>query len=335
MKGRKWIIPASIFSFIFLLALFFVPTAFAGETRSGQTIEIKQGEVVPDDLYVFADTVLVNGTIEGDLVCFSTKVVIGPTGVVEGDLIGAGQSLDIQGVVKDDARVAGDVNILGDTGQICDDLLSAGYSLETKSSSQIGGSLTSAGYQALIAGTVEEDLAFVGNSLDVQGKVGGDAYVEVGGAESNIQFRPFTFIPNMPSIPTVPAGLTIGDNASIVGSLTYKAPNEANIPPGAVTGPIEYTQVVVPTKAPKGETEAREEPVSTLQRLITATINWGKTLLRHLMSLLIVGLLVAWLYPRLLSGSGECLKIRPWACLGVGILTGLIFWLIMPPLLSY
>ena len=48
------------------------------------------------------------------------------------------------------------------------------------------------------------------------------------------------------------------------------------------------------------------------------------------MSLLIVGLLVAWLYPRLLSGSGETLKIRPWASLGVGILTGIVFWLFMP-----
>ncbi len=329
MKARKWIISASILSLIFLLAMFFVPTAFAGETRSGSTIEIKNGEVVPDDLYVFADTVLVNGTIKGDLLSFSANVIIGPTGVVEGDLIGAGQSLDIQGVVKDDARVAGAVITLGDTAQIGDDLMSAGYSLETKSGSQIGGSLTFTGYQALLAGTLEGDLVFGGNSLNLLGKVGGDAKVEVGGAESKMPFNPFAFIPNMPSIPSVPAGLTIGDNASIGGSLTYEAPKEADIPTGAVTGQTEYTQVIVPTRTPKSETEAREEPVSTSQRLITATSTWGKTLLRNLMSLLIVGLLVAWLYPRLLSGSGEKLKIRPWASLGVGILTGLTFWLIM------
>jgi len=330
MKARKWIIPVCILTLIFILAMFFVPTAIAGETRSGQTIEIKQGEVVPDDLYVFADTVLVNGTIKGDLISFSTKVVIGPTGVIEEDLIAAGQALDIQGVVRDDARVAGAAIVLGDAAQIGDDLMSAGYSLETKPGSQIGGSLTFGGYQALLAGTVEGDLVFGGNSLDLQGKVGGDAKAEVGGTEAKLPFNPFAFIPNMPSIPTVPAGLTIGDNASIGGSLTYEAPKEASIPPGAVSGQTEYTQVVVPTKAPKGETEAREEPVSTSQRLITATANWVKTFMRHLMSLLIVGLLVAWLYPRLLSGSGETLKIRPWASLGVGILTGVAFWLLMP-----
>ncbi len=334
MRARKWIIPAGVLTIVFILAMFFVPTAIAGETRSGGTVEIKQGEIVPDDLYVFAETVLVNGTIKGDLLGFSAKVVIGPTGVVEGDLIAAGQVLDIQGIVKDDARVAGAVIILDDTAQIGDDMMSAAYSLETKSGSQIGGSLNFAGYQALLASTVEEDLVFAGNSLDLQGSVGGDAYVEVGGTESNMPFNPFNFIPNMPAVPAVPAGLTVGDNASIGGSLVYTSPKEANIPTGAVAGETDFTQVVEPTKAPSGAPEAkpevREVPVSIVQRQITAFAHWGKTFLRNLMSLLIVGLLVAWLYPRLLSGSGETLKIRPWASLGVGILTGIAFWLVMP-----
>ena len=330
MKARKWIIPASILSLIFLLSMFFVPTAIAAETRSGGTVEIKQGEVVPDDLYVFADTLLVNGTIKGDLLSFCTKVVIGPTGVVEGDLISAGQSLDIQGAVKDDARVAGAAIVLGEAAQIGDDLMAAGFSLETKPGSQVGGTLTFAGYQALLAGAVKEDVVFAGNSLDLQGTVGGDVKAEVGGAQSNMPFNPFAFVPNMPSIPTVPAGLTVGPSASIGGSLTYKAPQQASIPAGAVAGQTEYTQVVVPTKAPGGVKETREQPVSVSRLLIRATILWGRNLLRNLMSLLIVGLLVAWLYPRLLRGSGETLKIRPWASLGVGLLTGIAFWVVMP-----
>ena len=341
MLARKWIIPAGILTIVFIMAMFFVPAAIAGETRSGGTVEIKPGEIVPDDLYVFAETLLVNGTIQGDLLSFSTKTVIGPTGVVEGDLIGAGQVLDIQGIVKDDARVAGAAIILGDAAQIGDDMMSAAYSLETKSGSQIGGSLNFAGYQALLAGTVEEDLVFAGNSLDLQGSVGGGAYVEVGGTESNMPFSPFTFIPNMPAVPMVPAGLTVGSNASIGGSLVYTAPKEANIPDGAVAGETEFTQVVEPTKAPsgappalpEGKPEVREEAASIVQRQIAAIANWGRALLRNLMSLLIVGLLVAWLYPRLLSGSGETLKIRPWASLGVGILTGIAFWVFMPVLI--
>jgi cytoskeletal protein CcmA (bactofilin family) len=329
VKTRKWIIPVSIVILVFVLAMMFVPTAIAGETRSGGTIEIKQGEVVPDDLYVFAETLLVNGAIQGDLVTFGTKLVIGPTGVVEGDLIAAGQSLDIQGVVKDDARVAGAVIVLGDAAQIGDDLMSAGYSLETKPGSQVGGSLTFGGYQAVLAGTVTEDLNIAANSLDLQGKVGGNAEVGVGGAESNLPFNPFAFIPNMPAVPSVPAGLTVGANASIGGGLVYEAPKEAVIPAGVVSGQTEFTQVIAPTPSAGGETEVREEQAA-VQRQTKAVANWGKALLRNLMSLLIVGLLTAWLYPRLLSGGGEALKTRPWASLGVGILTGIVFWLAMP-----
>jgi hypothetical protein len=273
---------------------------------------------------------VVNGTIRGDLLSFSTKVAIGPTGVVEGDLIAAGQTLDIQGNVMDDARIAGAAIVLGEAAQIGDDLLSAGYSLETKAGSQVGGSLSFAGYQALLAGSVADDLMWAGNSLELQGTVGGDAKVEVGGTEPDLPFNPFNFIPNMPATPSVPTGLTIGNNASIGGSLTYEAPQPADIPTGVVAGSTEYTQVVVPTREPADETEVREEPVSTTQRQVIAASNWGKSLLRNLMSLLIVGLLVAWLYPRLLSGSGEVLKIRPWASLGVGILTGIAFWVAMP-----
>ena len=332
MKAQKWIFPSGILTLVLILALFLVPTAAAGEVRSGGTVEIKQGETVPDDLYVFAETVLVNGTIQGDLISFSTKVIVGPTGVIEGDLLAAGQVLDLQGNVKDDARLAAAAITLGDTAQFGDDIMAAGYSLESKPGSQVGGAFAFAGFQALLAGIVEEDLDFAGNSLYLQGKVGGDAYVEVGGAETRMPFNPFTFIPNMPPVPTVPAGLTIGDNASIGGSLVYQAPEQASIPAGTVAGEIEFTQVTAPVRTPEGKTEARVERGFTLENVVRAVANWGRALFRNLMSLLIVGLLVAWLFPRLLSGSGETLKIRPWASLGVGVLTGIVFWLVMPVL---
>ncbi len=99
-----------------------------------------------------------------------------------------------------------------------------------------------------------------------------------------------------------------------------------------MAGEVEFTQVTVPVRAPEGKTEVRVERVFTLENVVRAVANWGRALFRNLMSLLIVGLLLAWLYPRLLSGSGETLKIRPWASLGVGVLTGIVFWLVMPVL---
>jgi cytoskeletal protein CcmA (bactofilin family) len=330
MKTRRWLIPSVIFTSVLFLALFLAPAASAGDIRSGGTVEIKQGETVPDDLYAFADTVLVNGTIQGDLVSFATKVVIGPTGVVEGDLLAAGQSLEIQGLVKDDARVAAAAITLAGTAQVGDDLMAAGYSLESESGSQVGGSLSFAGFQALLAGTIAEDLNFAGNSLELQGTVGGSAYVEVGGAGTPLPFSPFTFIPNMPRVPSVPSGLTVSDSANIAGDLVYQAPQAAALPADSVGGEVEFTQATPSVQAPEVKEEVRVVPSITVESVIRSIVNWGRALFRNLMSLLIVGLLLAWLYPRLLTGSGETLKTRPWPSLGVGALTGIVFWLVMP-----
>lgn len=334
MDTKKWTILGILSSLVLLLALFFVPSAFAGETRSGGTIEIKQGEVVADDLYVFADTLLVNGVVQGDLLSFASRVVVGPTGVIEGDLISAGRSIEINGKVKDDARVAGAAILLGYTAQVGDDLMAAGFSLETADGSQVGGSLTFAGYQALLAGDVAGDLTFSGNSLNLQGSVGGDAEVEAGGGEVNMPINPFTFIPNMPSVPTVPSGLTFGPEASIGGSLAYEAPKEAEIPEGAVEGEVDFTQIVVPVATPAAGEAPGGTVVQTAQRQTAAVTQWVKTFLSRLVSLLIVGLLLAWLYPRVLSGSVAALKSKPWASLGGGFLTSVVFWLGMP-LLSF
>jgi cytoskeletal protein CcmA (bactofilin family) len=332
MKTRKWLIPSVVLTCLFILALFFAPAASAADIRSGGTIEIKQGETVPDDLYAFADTVLVDGTVQGDLIAFATKVVIGPTGVVEGDLLTGGQSLEIQGVVKDDARVAGAAITLADTAQIGDDLIAAGYSLETSPGSQVGGSLTFAGYQALLAGTIAEDLTFAGNSLELQGTVGGNAYVEVGAGESAMPISPFSFIPNMPAVPSVPAGLTVSESASIAGDLVYQSPQPAALPADSVGGEVEFTQETKPVKTPQAGEEVRKAPSLTAEHVVRSVVNWGRMLFRNFMSLLIVGLLLAWLYPRLLAASGETLKTRPWPSLGVGVLTGIVFWLVTPVL---
>ncbi len=330
MKTRKWLIPAAALTILFILALFLTPAASAADIRSGGTIEIKQGETVPDDLYAFAETVLVNGTIQGDLVAFATQVVIGPTGIVEGDLLAAGQSLVIEGTVKDDARVAQAVITLEDTALIGDDLMAAGYSLETKPGSQVGGSLTFAGYQASLAGAVAQDLTFAGNSLELQGSVGGSAYVEAGGGTVNLQISPFTFMPNMPAVPNVPSGFTVSDSASIAGDLVYQAPKAASLPAGSVAGEVEFTQQVPQVKTPEVKEEVRVVPGITVETVIRSIIHWGRALFSTFMSLLIVGLLLAWLYPRMLTGSGATLRTRPWQSLGVGVLTGIVFWLVMP-----
>ena len=146
--------------------------ALAFTSREGNQVIIAQGEVVEDDLYAFANTIRVDGTIKGDLVAFGSLVVIGETGVVEGDLLAAGQGVVVNGTVKDDVRVAGAVLTIGETAQIGGDLLAAGFSVETASGSQVG-----------------QDVVAAGSMVGLSGEVARNVQVAAGGVLSERQSR--------------------------------------------------------------------------------------------------------------------------------------------------
>jgi predicted acyltransferase (DUF342 family) len=131
----------------------FASPAWAIETRTGDDVLIRADEVVDDELYVGANTVTVQGTIEGDLVAAGATIRV-DGGTVEGD-VDAGQTILIDGTVEDDVRVAGQAMVLGENARITDDLIAFGCSLESSSDFVVGGDLALGGYQALLAGTIE------------------------------------------------------------------------------------------------------------------------------------------------------------------------------------
>src|SRR5688500_5659542 len=80
---------------------------FAFETRAGDSVHVKEGEVIEGDLYAFGEIVKVDGTIKGDLIAFGGQISV--KGTVEGDIAAAGQTVLIEGHIGDDARLAGQV----------------------------------------------------------------------------------------------------------------------------------------------------------------------------------------------------------------------------------
>jgi cytoskeletal protein CcmA (bactofilin family) len=215
---------------VLLAVLLLVPSAWAGETLSGEEVVIGADEVIEDDLYVAANEVIVEGTIGGDLVAVGNSVTV--NGTVEGDLIAAGQSVEVAGQVDDDVRIAGQALLLSEGAFIEDDLIAAGYSLENEPESSVGGVLWYAGYQALLAGSVGEDLAAALNSLTLGGEIDGDVNVEVDGEDGGPPPSAFGPAPQVP-IPVVGSGLTLTESALIGGNLTYQSSAEAQINPGA------------------------------------------------------------------------------------------------------
>jgi cytoskeletal protein CcmA (bactofilin family) len=297
-----------------LLVLLLTATGTTGafEQRSGQTVVIRVGEVINDDLIVGAENFVLNGTVKGDIIAAGGSMTIGPTGVVEGDLIAAGREVVVDGTVRDDARIAGAALKVGSGGQIGDDLMGAGYSLETEPGSLIGGSLLFVGGQALLGGEVVENANLGVAGLSLQGKVGGNVKASVGSPKNTMPFSPFTFMPDMPSIPSVSNGLTVGPGASVGGTLEYTGEQEASIPAGTVTGPVTYTQPVTP------ETGQPARPAPTAGERV---LSWFLGLVRNTATLLIVGLLLAWLAPGLARRGSEIMRSKPWPCLGWGVVS--------------
>src|SRR5215210_5140047 len=153
-----------------LVGLVTASAAWAVETRSGDSVVIGPDEAVDDDLYVTASEVVVDGTIGGDLIAFGGSITV--NGTVEGDLIAAGRSVEIEGTVEDDARIAGQTLLLGEGAEVEDDLIAAGFSLQNMPDSAVGGTLLYAGYQALLQGTVDEDVSVAAHGLQLGGEVG-------------------------------------------------------------------------------------------------------------------------------------------------------------------
>jgi cytoskeletal protein CcmA (bactofilin family) len=275
------------------------------ETRSGDEVVIGSDQVIEDDVYVTANEVVVDGTIRGDLIAFGGSIAV--DGTVEGDLIGAAQAVEIGGTVEDDVRIAGQTLLLDEGAEVEDDLIAAGFSLENVPDSAVGGTVMYAGYQALLQGTVGEDVNAAANGLELGGEVGANVDAEVDGEDGGPP--PFLFAPQA-DLPTVDSGLTLTDSATVGGNLTYESSTEAQI---AAQAQIE------------GEVVGEERPAEAEEDAYTFADAVFDNL-RSFIALLLVGLILIWIAPNWIRRRAGTVLDRPLASLGWGVL-GLVAFL--------
>jgi cytoskeletal protein CcmA (bactofilin family) len=312
MKKRNIYRGMAIISILVLFSLVLATPARAFEGRGGDQVIIPAGEVVTDDLYVGAQTFTLDGTIQGDLLVAGNQITI--NGRVEGDLFAVGQTVIINGQVQDSARIAGAALILGNEASIGHDLLGTGYSLETRPGSSIGGDALFGGGQMLHAGSIARNLYVGSQGLALQGNVGGDVKAEVGSANQPSYTYPFGYMPNMPVIPTVASGLTVGSQATIGGNLDYRSWTAGAVSPGSVSGQVDFTPIPQPnTNNPS---------------------NWFANLLRSLATLILVGLLMVWLAPGFTRQGATTIRSKPWPSLGWGVVSIFAFFFVLLALIA-
>ncbi len=313
MKRKRLFILTGLISLILITSLTISSTAlalnFAGDEEA---VVIKEGEVIEDDLYAAAASFTLNGTVKGDLIVFAQAINI--NGNIEGDLTAVGQIININGSVADDVRIAGQVLTVGEEASFGDDLLAGGLSIETRKGTTVGGDFVFGGAQALIMGGVAQNMIVGVGGLKLGGKIGGDVKAMIG--EAAKEGAPF--ISSNPPVPPVPLGLTLEEGASVAGNFEYTSAEEFEIPGGIVAG-----EIIHKMPAKKVDIDKEVTPTAKLFGRFAPQ-------LKRFVSLLIVGLLLAWLFFDRTKRAAAIIFAKPLPSFGFGILfiAAFFVWLI-------
>jgi cytoskeletal protein CcmA (bactofilin family) len=193
---------------------------------------------------------------------------------------------------------------------------------------RVDGDLLATGGRVTVAGTVTGDVMAAAGTTTVSGQVDGDA--RLAGGQVRVEGRVAEDL-------VIGAGqATVASGAQVGGDLVFGAGQMQM--DGTVAGSVlgstgNYT---------RGGSVAGSEQVSVQQREEQEPTAADRTLglLRQYVSVLVVGLLLLWLAPRLLRGAADAVRQRPLASFGIGIVAligvavGLVVVLIVTILLT-
>jgi cytoskeletal protein CcmA (bactofilin family) len=132
-----------------------LPGIAAAEQRSGGSIVVEDGETVTEDLTAFGGTVVVRGTVEGDLTAFAGNVIIEQGAEVTGSVEVTAGNVRIAGTVGGTATASGGNVFIADTATIDADLDAAAGTIVVAGS--VAGNAKLAGGSVTVASTASID----------------------------------------------------------------------------------------------------------------------------------------------------------------------------------
>ena len=235
------------------LMVFTVVPALAFDARSGATVTVASGETVDDDLYVGANTVIIDGTINGDLWAAGNTITI--NGIVNGSVMAVGRTVNINGDVGHAVRAAGETIIIN--SDISGDVMVGCSQASIPSTAKIGRDLLFGAGAVCIDGFVEGDIKGSAGEVTLSNGVKGNVELKV-------------------------EGLTILPTADIQGNLTYTSEEEADIQSGAqIVGGITH-------KLPEVKEErAKAFPFALFSGILGKTIGFLMALIAGLVLILL------------------------------------------------
>ena len=156
---RKSVLAVALAAFLLLAA---VPAPVAAETRTGGSVVVGQNETVSEDLTAVGGTVVIRGTVEGDLTAFAGNVLVADTATVRGNVETAAGNVRIEGNVTGDVEAGTGNIVVGESGTV-------------------GGSLSASAGYAQLDGTVRGDVRVAGERFRIgpSAVVNGDVVYDV------------------------------------------------------------------------------------------------------------------------------------------------------------
>ncbi len=197
----------------FCAALVLQPaSAWASETRKGESVGVSSDETIKGDIFLFGERVRVDGTVEGDVFLFGNDANI--NGHVKGDVIAFAKYLQVSGTV--DGNVRAFTNTLTVRGTVAKNVLTFSDLMNLESAGKAGGSLTIFVENLNLEGSLGRDILIFAKHFTLSGKVGGG--IRMKGDQ-----------------------LTINSNAQVEGPIRYEGHKEAEVAAGAkLASPVEF-----------------------------------------------------------------------------------------------
>ncbi|MCO8267250.1 polymer-forming cytoskeletal protein [Haloferax sp. AB510] len=130
---------------------------------AGGAVVVGEGETVDGDLDAVGGTVVIAGTVTGDVSATSGTVLVTETGVINGNLDGVAGSVTIEGTVNGDVSLAGGAVFVRDTAKIDGSLDAAGGTVQldgaVAGNVRVGAEELAVGPTARVGGSLEYDAA--------------------------------------------------------------------------------------------------------------------------------------------------------------------------------
>lgn len=299
---------------------------------------IARDVVIDDDLLIAANSVvidgtvngmvlaagndiIINGTVNGDVLAGASSVTVGEGAKITGNLFTGAQTVVVNGQV-DGSVLSGVMSLVFNSkSSVGRNVYFGGYNLETKSGAKIGQDLAAGGYQVILDGEIARDVKAAVAAFKLNGSIGRNVDIQVEKPGQAQGTYPGPWSPQTGNIPMHNPGLDIGQDASIGGNLVYTSPvDQSSTMQSTPQGSTVFQTPVPSDSGPKTTT-----PDIKVQ-FEKGIFNFFKGMARNFISLMALGALALWLAPLAVKGISDTFGRKIMPSLGYGVLAYLAGW---------